>query len=168
MVFKALQRANYIPAGMELFKAANAQAWNQIEATIALSDYYILIVAGRYGSLTESGISYTEAEYNLAVRNNLPVLAFLHADPTSIVDRFTEARPHSRDALVRFRETLANSHHLSRYSNSSELALEVILALQAQQEQWPRPGWIRGTIDNASAAPDSPEPTTDRQEDKAT
>jgi hypothetical protein len=61
---QALLELDCMPAGMELFPAANDQQWNWIKKIIDESDYYIVILAGRYGSVhQEKNISYTEMEY---------------------------------------------------------------------------------------------------------
>jgi len=52
---------------MEAFLAADATPWELIETVINESDYYVLIVGGKYGSTGPEGISYTEMEYNLAL-----------------------------------------------------------------------------------------------------
>ena len=55
-----------MPSGMELFPAANEEQWNWIKKVIDASDYYIVILGGRYGSISENtGMSYTEMEYNM-------------------------------------------------------------------------------------------------------
>jgi hypothetical protein len=42
---------------------------------------YALIVAGKYGSVKEAtGISYTQKEYEYAVKKNVPVISFVHKD----------------------------------------------------------------------------------------
>ena len=43
-------------------------------------DYYILIIAGRYGSVAEDGLSYTHKEFRYAVEQGIPVLVMLHGD----------------------------------------------------------------------------------------
>ena len=42
---------NQFPAGMELFSAADEEQWQIIKETIDSSDYYILIVGRKYGSI---------------------------------------------------------------------------------------------------------------------
>jgi hypothetical protein len=37
-----------------------------------------LIVGGRYGSVDETGISFTEREYDYAYEKGLHILAFVH------------------------------------------------------------------------------------------
>lgn len=74
---QAILDAGHIPAGMELFKAGKSQMktiWNWIDG----SDVYMLILGGRYGTIEEdSGLSYTELEYNYAVSKNMPVFAVI-------------------------------------------------------------------------------------------
>lgn len=95
-VLFALQTANHIPAGMEFFPSANDAPWDVIKRVIGLSDYYVLIIGGRYGSTDEEGISYTEREYDLAVEQSIPVLAFLHGDPGTIPAEKFELEPEPR------------------------------------------------------------------------
>jgi hypothetical protein len=84
IVSNGLAKAGFIPAGMELFPATDVQQLEYIKRVMDRSDYYIVIVGGRYGSLADGGVSFTEKEYEYAVEKGLPVLAFLHRDPKSI------------------------------------------------------------------------------------
>ena len=59
-VIQTLMEADCIPAGMELFPAADEEQFAFIKKVIDDCDYYLLIIGGRYGSTTEDGISYTE------------------------------------------------------------------------------------------------------------
>lgn len=60
----------HFSVGMEMFSAADEEQWEIIRDTIDSSDYYVLIVGHRYGSVIESGddagISYTEKEFRYA------------------------------------------------------------------------------------------------------
>ena len=69
---------NFIPVGMEQFHAAPTSQWNVITKMIDECDFYLLIIGGRYGSIDEeTGISYTEKEYNYAKTKKLPVLVLI-------------------------------------------------------------------------------------------
>ncbi len=69
---------NFIPVGMEQFHAAPTSQWNVITKMIDECDFYLLVVGGRYGSIDEeTGISYTEKEYNYAKTKGLPVLVLI-------------------------------------------------------------------------------------------
>ncbi|MGV2068965.1 DUF4062 domain-containing protein [Agrobacterium sp. 22-226-1] len=65
---QAILKAGHIPAGMELFTASDKSQWEIIKRWIDESDVYMLILGGRYGSVDkETGVSYTEMEYDYAV-----------------------------------------------------------------------------------------------------
>ena len=97
---QALLELKCMPAGMELFPAANDTQWNWIKKVIDESDYYIVIVAGRYGTVSkESGQSYTEMEYRYAVEAGKPVIGFLHEDISKIPSKFVEQSARIRNKL---------------------------------------------------------------------
>lgn len=48
--------------GMELFPAANEDQWTLIKGVIDDCDYYIVVIGGRYGSVSDIRLSYTEIE----------------------------------------------------------------------------------------------------------
>ncbi|WP_313021991.1 DUF4062 domain-containing protein [Atlantibacter hermannii] len=49
-VIQTLMEMDCIPAGMELFPAIDEQQWEFIKKIIDDCDYYLLIIAGRYGT----------------------------------------------------------------------------------------------------------------------
>ena len=65
-VQKALLKLDCFPVGMELFPSADDETWEFIKRQIEESDYYVAIVAGRYGSLASDGLSYTQKEWEYA------------------------------------------------------------------------------------------------------
>lgn len=57
VIAKVLMRLNLISLGMESFTALNSSQWEVIKNTIALSDYYILILGNKYGTIdSKTGI----------------------------------------------------------------------------------------------------------------
>jgi len=82
-VLQALLELDCLPSGMELFPAANESQWNFIKRIIADCDYYVVILGGRYGSLSPSGTGYTEMEYRYAEEIGIPTIAFLHRAQTN-------------------------------------------------------------------------------------
>lgn len=62
---QAILEMNHMPAGMELFPASDLSQWELIKTVINESDYYVVIVGGRYGSIHKTaGLSFTELEYD--------------------------------------------------------------------------------------------------------
>lgn len=78
----------HFPVGMEVFGAADEEQWEIIKDTIDSSDYYVLIIAHRYGTIIsegpDAGISYTEKEYRYAKEKGIPILAFLMDDSVAV------------------------------------------------------------------------------------
>ena len=62
-VTQCLLDNNCIPVGMEQFPSSNMSQMDYIKKMLDDCDYYILIVGGRYGSLDDDGVGYTEKEY---------------------------------------------------------------------------------------------------------
>jgi hypothetical protein len=70
-VTNTLAKAGYLAAGMELFSATDQQQLDFIKRVIDRSDYYVVIVAGRYGSLADDKLSFTEHEYEYALSKGI-------------------------------------------------------------------------------------------------
>lgn len=149
-VLNAILKLNQFPAGMEIFPAVNDTAWEHIEKVIEDSDYYVLIIGGKYGSIeAESGISYTEKEYDFAVSKNIPVLAFTHADEDSIPVGKAERNEEVREKLNKFKQKVGNKHHWNKWKTLEELKENVITSLAMSFAINPQKGWVKaGGIDN--------------------
>src|ERR1039458_2608296 len=78
-VMKALLELACIPSGMDLFPAADEDQWSLIKRVIDDCDYYIVIIAGRYGSIGPDGKSYTQMEYEYATSSKKPVIEIRRA-----------------------------------------------------------------------------------------
>ncbi len=89
-VLKGILELDHMPAGMELFPASDDVAWQLICDVIDASDYYVLIIGGRYGSLDEAGIGYTEKEYDYALSKKKSVIPLLHQNPDNLPRGKTE------------------------------------------------------------------------------
>ena len=108
-VIQAVMEMDCIPAGMELFPATDEEQWRFIQRVIDDCDYYILIIGGRYGTLTDDGISYTEKEYDYAISKNLKVLAFVHEKPDDISVSKSDLDLALRKKLNDFREKVSGN-----------------------------------------------------------
>jgi hypothetical protein len=157
-VLDAILKFGHLPAGMELFPALDATAWDVIKHVIDDSDYYVVVVGGMYGSVDRDGISYTEREYEYARSKEIPILAFLHKDPAAIPADRHEPRRNARRKLAGFRRKLEKRHLCKYWRESDELRYEVAASLTQQINLHPRAGWIRagmpGIPDMAKAVKD--------------
>jgi hypothetical protein len=144
-VIQALLELDCIPAGMELFPAANDDQWTLIKKVIDDSDYYMVILAGRYGSMGPSGLSYTEMEYRYALEIGKPVLGFLHKDPSSISAKNTESSEDGRQKLEEFRD-LVRSKVCRFWESPIDLGSQVSRSLIKLIKEYPAIGWVRGDL----------------------
>ncbi|MEN2742715.1 DUF4062 domain-containing protein [Microbacterium sp. X-17] len=142
-VMQALLELDCIPAGMELFPSANEDQWTLIQEVIDQSDYYLVIVGGRYGTVSAEGLSYTEKEYDYAVAQKIPVLGFVHADPDAIVVGKSELDVELRERLMEFRKKV-QQRMVKHYRGAEDLGSVVSRALTRAIKRNPRPGWVRG------------------------
>ena len=125
-----------IPSGMELFPVADEDQWSLIKGVIDDCDYYLVIIAGRYGSVGPDGVSYTEKEYRYAVENNKPVVAFLHSDPDSIAGKHLEQKDEGKAKLQAFR-TLVQQKMCKNWSTPHELGSVVARSLAQLRKKHP-------------------------------
>ena len=138
-VTKAVMDLDCIPAGMELFPAADQQQLEFIYKIIDDCDYYILIVGNRYGSLNDEGISYTQKEYEYAIRKNIPVIAFIrNLDETTLNNSDHPERLHD------FRSMIQMGRITKPWDEISELPSAVMASLTRAIKITPGVGWIRG------------------------
>ncbi len=142
-VIQTLMEMDCIPAGMELFPAADEEQWQFIRKVIDDCDYYILIIGGRYGSTTAEGISYTEKEYDYAIEKNLKVLAYIHEKPEEIPAGKSEAEPQLRDRLEAFRQKVSRGRLVKTWTSATDLPGLVALSLSKTIKTYPAVGWVR-------------------------
>lgn len=139
-VMEAILRTYHIPIGMEMFSASNEEQWTIISKTIQNSDYYLLIVGHRYGSITDEGISYTEKEFDYAKSIGVPVFAFLRREDAPTTPKERDINPENINA---FREKVKNNAIVEFWNGETDLTKNVIIAFTKMIHGTPRPGWIR-------------------------
>lgn len=141
-VMQALLELDCIPVGMELFPAADDDQWTLIKGLIRSCDYYILIVAGRYGSLSSTGKSYTQMEFEYAIEQNIPILSFIHKEPGKISADKTEPTDEGKTKLKYFIK-LAEEKMCQFWISPSDLSSKVSRSLIRLIKTKPRIGWVR-------------------------
>lgn len=143
-IIQALLELDCIPAGMELFPATNSEAWDLIKGVIDDSDYYCLVLGGRYGSTDTTGVSFTEKEYDYALAQKKPIMAFIHADPDNLPLTKTERSDSGRKKLEDFRTKVEIAHHRKAWRSAAELGGLVSRSLVNMRKSHPAEGWVRG------------------------
>ncbi|HEX5359769.1 MAG TPA: DUF4062 domain-containing protein [Fluviicoccus sp.] len=115
-----------------------------IRRQIDESDYYLLLVGSRYGSLMPSGVSYTHMEYVYAATKQKPMLILMHENPESRAAEFQEKTPEGRLKFGDFRKLLQRERESIIYWRDAR-DLEMLLQQFTPEliRRHPTAGWIR-------------------------
>ncbi|MDQ1127611.1 hypothetical protein QE428_002644 [Microbacterium sp. SORGH_AS 505] len=142
-VIQGILELGHIPVGMEMFSAADEAQWQIIARHIRESDYYVVILAHRYGS-REGDISFTRKEYEYAVEQGIPTIGFV-LDPEASWpgDRY-EKDPEAVALLDEFR-ALVKSKPVGFWSNADDLYGKANVALVKAMASQPRVGWVKAS-----------------------
>ncbi len=143
-VQETVLKLNCFPAGMEQFPAMSIKLFEYIKKIIDDSDYYLLIIGGRYGSVDKSsGKSWTEQEFDYAVSKGIPVMVFDHEDFTKLPANKTDQNDEKRKKLLDFKKKAAEDRLIKKWSNADNLATEVSYSLSASFVSQRQRGWVR-------------------------
>lgn len=144
-VIQALLELDCIPAGMELFPAASEDQWTLIKKVIDDCDYYMVIIAGRYGSIGPEGLSYTEMEYRYALDTGKPIIGFVHRTPGELAASRCESTDAGKIKLVAFKDLVQKK--MCRFWDSPvDLGSQVSRSLVKLIKSNPGVGWVRGDL----------------------
>ncbi len=140
-ILEAVLNLGNLPVGMELFGAGSDEQFEYIKRIIDDSDYYVVLVGGRYGSIhSKTGKSYTEMEFDYAVQKNIPVLAFLYKDISKLPK---EKRDNDTRKIEVFREKVQTNRIVKFWDNMLDLVKGITPSLVNEFAKHPRQGWIR-------------------------
>lgn len=142
-VIQSLMEMDCIPAGMELFPSIDEEQWEFIKKIIDDSDYYLLIIGGRYGTVAEDGLSFTEKEFDYAISKGLKVVVLVHEDPGTLPLSKSEADPELREKLQQFIEKASTGRLRKTWSSAKDLPGLVALSLNKTIKAYPAIGWVR-------------------------
>ena len=143
-VINELTRIGYIAVGMEQFPATDEEQFEYIQRIIDDSDYYVIIVKGRYGSESSTGVSYTEKEFDYAVSTHKPALAFIFSDLEKLRIEETDNDPVKMIKLLAFRKRLEENRIVRYWTLKDELVSSIKNSVNDIARRRPGVGWIRG------------------------
>ena len=143
-VITELTRIGYIAVGMEQFPATDEEQLEYIQKIIDNSDYYVVVIRGKYGSLASDGISFTEKECDYALKTKKPVLAFLFKNPGQLRVAETDNDPEKAQKLNAFKKKLEEKRIVRYWEDSSQLGNDIKDSIHDIVRRRPGVGWIRG------------------------
>lgn len=144
LVTQTLMEMDCIPAGMELFPAVDQEQFEFIKKIIDDSDYYLIMVAGKYGSISpDTGLSYTEMEYDYAISKKIKVVAIVHNDIDNLPKAKTETKPSVIKKLNNFRSKVCTGRLVKFWDNIDKIPGLVSVNLNRTIKTFPAIGWVR-------------------------
>ena len=142
---RALLDLECFPAGMELFPAADEDSLTLIKSVIDDSDYYLILLGGRYGSCPPgSDRSFTHLEYEYALGTGKPTIALLHSSPEQLPANRSEQSDAGRKKLEDFRVAL-RAKNCRLWKDPAELTSAVFTGVQNLKRSRPGVGWVKGS-----------------------
>jgi hypothetical protein len=142
-VTQVLPTLGCIPCGLDVHPVG-ASAWTALKKMIDESDYYLVVLGSRYGSLSPSGISYTHMEFVYASTKQKPILVLMHDSPDTRPAAFQEKTPEGRRQFSDFRQLLAKSM-VAGWSDTRSLEVALRRYLPQLIKTRPTAGWVRST-----------------------
>ena len=129
-VIEGLQRLETCIYAMEYFCASKDSSRTQCLRKVHSSDLYVGIIGLRYGSIdSETGLSYTEEEYNEATKNNIPMLLFILDESKETSIRPADIDYENIDKLRQFKNRVKQSHAVDFFVSPEDLAMKVATAI---------------------------------------
>lgn len=150
---EAILDAGHIPAGMELFKSGNESQLKTIYKWIDESDVYMLILGGRYGTIaSESGKSYTQLEYEYALRKNIPVFAVVlsQAFLTDKINFLGLDKTMEQTAPDKYQlfKSLVMSKIIREVDDCKDIKITIHSTLNDFMNKYDLVGWVRNNNEN--------------------
>jgi hypothetical protein len=149
-IIESVLRIDCFPVGMELFPATTETQMEFIKKMIDESDFYVIILAGKYGTIPQGDEkSYTEMEYEYACSTKKPVIALLHSNPEKLSVEYSETVPKIKRKLEYFRNNLKNSRIVQFWDTQEQLATYIPqnIFLAIRNYEYRLRGWTRLEID---------------------
>lgn len=131
-VSDALTSIEHLPIGMEQFVSTPDRPLDVCLTDVRRCQLYIVLVGMRYGSIDdETGKSFTELEYEEALKNNIPVLAFvINENECPVLPKFVDTGV-SAEKLKHFKDRL-DERMTSRFTSVEHLKELVVRSVEAQ------------------------------------
>jgi Domain of unknown function (DUF4062) len=135
-VYQAIEGLDgYHCVRMENFGARNSRSLSVCLGKVRECDIFIGIVGSRYGSIAvETGKSFTESEYDEALRSNKKILMFVAPEEFPVPVNLTESGD-QRERQARFRARVKEDYNVASFTSEEELGMKVIQAINNLRDE---------------------------------
>lgn len=143
---QTLLKKGCFPAGMELFPAIDEEQFEYIKQVIDDTDYYVIVLGGLYGTIASDGKSYTEKEYDYAVKQGKRVIALVQKNPEQ-----NETDDDRKIKFLQFRKKVMAGRMVSLWTKTEDLPMSLSISLDHTITKFPAQGWIRCNSEKCDA-----------------
>jgi hypothetical protein len=125
----ACENLGLIAVRLDELTADTKSAIEVLEKALGGVDVYIGIIGTRYGGIPAGyAISFTEIEYDLAFRRQIPCLIFMMGDAHPVMQEYVDGGA-AREKLAAFKRKLLARHTVAYFNSPEELYERVYVAL---------------------------------------
>lgn len=134
-VIDELTNIEVLPRAMEQFVSSPDKPLDVVLAEVRRCQLFIALVGMRYGSIDpDTGKSFSELEYEEAVKNGIPVLAFvIDENECPVLPKYVDVGEPA-EKLKKFKSIL-NTRYASRFKSIENLKELVVRAVKKQLEE---------------------------------
>jgi len=145
---EAILSMSHIPVGMELFTAGSKSQLEVIKKWVLASDALVLLLGGRFGSIeSETGKSYTQLEYEIAIENSIPVIGIVLSDSLieeKIKSGGTDFAEMDNQKLYKAFRSDVMSRMCKICDDLKDIKLNLITSILEIEREGSLVGWVRG------------------------
>jgi len=137
-VAQSISSLEHVAKGMELFGSSPETPLDKCLSEVRKSSLFICLIGMRYGSTDEEkGRSFTYLEYEEAIKNNIPVLAYILSEDAPVIAKYVDKDENAK-LLVEFKKVLTSRHMVSYFDSPADLKAkatrDIVVALEKMND----------------------------------
>lgn len=122
---RVLSRLEQTVKGMEFFGSSPLKPLQVCLKNVSECKIFIAIIGMRYGSIEESsGKSFTQCEYEEAIRNDIPTLIYIIGEDCPVLPKFVDTGEKAVK-LEEFKNILRTKHTVSFFSSPEDFSIKL-------------------------------------------
>jgi hypothetical protein len=130
----ALESSAYRVFGMELFTADESPPLDTCLGELNQSHIYVGVIGEYYGSCPPGfKKSYTQLEYERAIKRKMPMFLFLTADDAQVTPAQIERDAKKLERLNKFKSLLKKNHTVAFFKDANQAAWQILAALRKHE-----------------------------------
>lgn len=121
-----LIRLEQIIKGMEYFGSNPQDSLTVCLSQVRECKLFISVLGMRYGSIDDgSGLSYSQMEYNEAIKNKIPTLIYIMSEDQPIPAKYVDMGEKA-EKLAEFKKLLKKQHTVSFFTSPDDLGKKIV------------------------------------------